>query len=290
MAVDSVGAGLKVAEFALTSMMVCGAGHSGSTLLGMILGSHPDAFYMGEGGKVRYLHDEKKPLRKRVCKICGEACPVWSRFRWDAAQPLHAAVSAHTGASIIVDTTKDEEWIRDRAAETRTAGGRPVLIFLTRDGRAVVNSRIRKYPERDPADQIRQWSDKIATSRQLFDAFDGDKIEIRYEELAVETERVIRRVCRTAGITFHPSMLDYTATDHHVLGGNSGTQFLLAKARLDNPEQAFVSLSDRTRDYYGQHSGRIDLDLRWQEEMSTAHLALFDRLAGTINEPIKWEA
>ena len=60
------------------SVMICGAGHSGSTLLGMILGSHSQAFYMGEGGKARYLGDEKKPLRKRVCKICGEACPVWS--------------------------------------------------------------------------------------------------------------------------------------------------------------------------------------------------------------------
>jgi len=278
------------AHSALKAILVCGAGHSGSTLLGMILGSHPDAFYMGEGGKVRYLHDEKKPLRKRVCKICGETCPVWSGFHWDGDTPLYPRLAAHTGASLIVDTTKDERWIEARAAELKASGGEPILLFLTRDGRAVVNSRIRKYPERDPFAQIRQWTDKMETSQALYDVFDGPKMRVRYEDLATDSETVVRAICALAGIDFTPAMLDYKATEHHVLGGNSGTQFLVARERFDDPEKAFVSLGDRTRDYYGKHSGKISLDLRWKEELSPAHAALFDQLAGTVNDPIKWEA
>ncbi|WP_412545754.1 hypothetical protein [Maricaulis sp. MIT060901] len=74
----------------------------------------------------------------------------------------------------------------------REAGGVPALLFLTRDGRAVVNSRIRKYPERDPSDQIRQWADKIGTSETLFNAFDGPKMRVRYEKLATGPEVVTR--------------------------------------------------------------------------------------------------
>ena len=53
-----------------------GAGHSGSTLLGLCLGSHPDMLYAGEAKKSALLGDPSKPLKKRACKLCGEApCP-----------------------------------------------------------------------------------------------------------------------------------------------------------------------------------------------------------------------
>ena len=271
------------------SVMICGAGHSGSTLLGMILGSHSRTFYMGEGGKARYLGDPNKPLRKRVCKICGEACPVWSGFEWDGETPLHAAVSAHVGKPVIIDSTKDEAWIRDRAAESLSVGGRAVLILLGRDGRAVVNSRIRKYPDRDPEGQIRDWVDKMASSEALFEAFEGPKIRIRYEDLATSTEAVARALCTVIGLDYEPAMLRFAGTEQHVLGGNSGTQFIVAREQMKDPDEAFVGLNDRTRDYYENHSGGIELDLRWREEMSPAHLALFEDLAASANAAFKWE-
>ncbi|NJL20821.1 MAG: sulfotransferase [Leptolyngbyaceae cyanobacterium SM1_3_5] len=39
---------------------IAGAGHSGSTLLGFILGSHSQGFYCGEAAKTRYLQDDSK--------------------------------------------------------------------------------------------------------------------------------------------------------------------------------------------------------------------------------------
>lgn len=270
--------------------MVCGAGHSGSTLLGMILGSHSTAFYMGEGGKVRYLHDDRKPLRKRVCKICGETCPVWTGFHWDDSRALYPQLADHVGADLIIDTTKDETWIETRSAEFRAEGGLPHLLLLTRDGRAVVNSRIRKYPERDAETQILDWKSKMERSQALFDAFDGPKSVVRYEDLAVNTAREVERLCALIGIEYEPAMLDFAATPHHVLGGNSGTQYIVARERFENPDEAFVSLNSRTRDYYRDHSGAIELDLRWKTELAPVHEALFDRLAGGVNETMKWEA
>lgn len=272
----------------LTAVLICGAGHSGSTLLGMILGSHTDAFYMGEGGKARYLGDERKPLRKRVCKICGEDCPVWSDFSWDGSAPLYAAVAAHVGKSVIIDSTKDEDWISARANEVETAGGKAVLIFLGRDGRAVINSRLRKYPDREAAIQIQSWIDKMTSAEALFENFTGPKMRLRYEDLAENSDRTIRALCELVGLDYQPAMADFTRAEHHVLGGNSGTQFVAAKARYDDPEAAFVSLTPRTRDYYQNHSGRIEIDLRWQTEMKPEHLALFEQMAGPANTPFRW--
>ncbi|WP_339737050.1 sulfotransferase [uncultured Maricaulis sp.] len=267
----------------LKAVLMCGAGHSGSTLLGMILGSHSKAFYVGEGAKVRNLGDEKKPLRKRVCKICGEGCEVWAGFRWDRESPLYEQISAHVHRTVIIDSTKDEAWIEARAAEMNKAGGQAFLLFLTRDGRAVVNSRIRKYPERGAEAQIRQWMEKMVLSQALFERFEGPKLQVSYENLSTRTESEVRRVCDMMQIEFEPAMLRFAEQSHHVLGGNSGTQFIAAKTRFDDPDEAFVSLTDRTSAYYENHSGGIEIDLRWKQEFDPAHLALFEELAGPLN-------
>lgn len=267
----------------LKAVMMCGAGHSGSTLLGMILGSHSQAFYVGEGAKVRNLGDDNKPLRKRVCKICGEGCEVWAGFRWDRENPLYEQIADHVHRTVIIDSTKDEGWIESRAAEVVGSGGQAFLLFLTRDGRAVVNSRIRKYPDRGAEAQIRQWMEKMELSQALFDRFEGPKLQVSYENLSTQTDAEVRKVCDMLQIEFEPAMLRFAEVQHHVLGGNSGTQFIAAKARFDDPDEAFVSLTDRTSGYYENHSGGIELDLRWRQELAPDHLALFQQLAGELN-------
>jgi hypothetical protein len=272
----------------VTGVMICGAGHSGSTLLGLILGKADKAFYIGEGGKIRYLHDMKKPLRKRACKVCGETCPVWSRFVWNPEKPLYRQIAAHAGASIIVDSTKNPGWIRARAKELASQGDRAVLIFLQRDGRAVLNSRFRKYPDKDAGEQIAAWKAQIEASREVYDAFTGPKIAVRYEALATDPEGVVREVCEVAGIAFHPAMLDFTEGESHPLGGNTGTQFVAARDKVEGDPDAILQLTPRTEAYYAAHKGDIRLDLRWKTEMSAPNLALFEEMAGAFNADMAW--
>lgn len=272
----------------LTGVMICGAGHSGSTLLGLILGRADGAFYVGEGAKIRYLHDTSKPLRKRACKVCGEACPVWSDFHWDQDRPLYRQVAGYTGVRIIIDSTKNPAWISARSEELTEGGDTAVLIFLKRDGRAVLNSRFRKYPDRDTATQIQSWMDQITASRTLFNAFTGPKIEIQYEELATRPEAVIREICDVAGLTFHPDMLAFRDGESHPMGGNTGTQFVAARDRVADDPDAILKLTPRTHDYYANHSGEIRLDLRWKTEMTKSDYALFNSLAGPFNADMAW--
>lgn len=268
-----------------SAIMICGAGHSGSTLLGMLLGRAPGAFYIGEGAKAQYLGDLSRPLRKRACKVCGDDCPVWSGLTWDGKTPLYLRVAAHAGARTIVDSTKRPDWISVRAAETAASGATPILILLIRDGRAVVNSRIRKYPERPAAELIDGWLTQMAASRALFDGFAGPKVEVRYEELAAEPERVMRRVCDVAGLTFDPAMLDLATGEHHPLGGNNGTQFL---ATRDNGQASLVQPGERGRTYYEQHGRQIRPDMRWKTELSAENAALFEQMAGAANRACEW--
>lgn len=270
-------------EKRLKTVSICGAGHSGSTLLGMLLGSHSLGFYMGEGGKVRYLGDKSKPLQKRVCKICGESCRVWGDFRWDRTAALYPQVAERVGRRLIVDSTKNDLWITERAAETRAVGGAPYLIFLRRDGRGVLNSRLRKYPDRAPEALVREWVAQIERSQFLFDRFDGPKAAIRYEDLAANPDATMRALCDWLEIAFESDMLRFQDAEHHPLGGNNGTQYLVAKSRFENSNDAFVKLSSRVRGYYESHDKGIRLDQRWKQELSAENAALFNSLAGHLN-------
>jgi len=271
------------------AVMICGAGHSGSTLLGFVLGSFPNAFYIGEGAKLRYLHDERKPLRKRVCKICGPDCAVWSTFKWDQSKPAYLQVANHTGASIVIDSTKNTKWISDRTAEIRDTGATGYLVRLLRDGRAVLNSRFRKYPEKNPEEQITAWLDQIRSTEALYDAFQGPKLTVHYEDLATQTSDTVRKLCAFLRLPYDPSALDYGRKDHHPLGGNNGTQSLVAR-RQGKKRDNFAPSNARSRDFYENHSGGIELDLRWQSEMKPENIALFEKLAGSVNESMRWEA
>jgi hypothetical protein len=271
---------------ALTGVMIGGAGHSGSTLLGMILSGLAGAAYIGEGAKVRYLGDMSKPLKKRACKICGDDCAFWNGFRWDMSRGLYEQIAEHSGARIIVDSSKKADWIAARSEELRAAGHAARLIVLTRDGRAVVNSRLRKYPDRDPATQITEWMEQIEAARALAENFPGPVLNLAYEELATRPEETARLLAAFIGASFTPSMLAFSSREHHPLGGNNGTQFLAARG-----QQGGVGLEPGARSaaYYRDHPGAIRLDLRWKDEFAPDHAALFEQMAGALNQSMKWE-
>lgn len=263
------------------AITLCGAGHSGSTLLGLVLGSHSRVFYAGEAKKSLFLADESKPRRKRVCKICGERCPIWSRF---APEPdLYEALARLTAREVIVDSTKDVAWIRAQCERLEAAGVHQRLVFLVRDGRAVVNSRLRKDPSRDPAELVDAWVAQIEATRALVEERGERAITVRYEELATDPERIVRRICSHVGLPFEPEMLRYETKVHHPLGGNTGTQSLVVR-----PPGVERDVPARSRSFYEPLRGGFHLDLRWREELPAEALAVFEARAGAFNEPFRW--
>jgi hypothetical protein len=263
---------------------ICGAGHSGSTLLGLILGSHPDGFYAGEAAKTRFLGDLSKPERKRVCKICGPPCPIWQDFVVHEPLDLYEQISRKTGKSFIIDSSKNTAWLTTQIEAVSQTEAQPFLIFLQRDGRAVLNSRLRKYPAQGAKALIRDWLEQIELTETLFHHFDGHKIRIHYEELAMTPDVMIEKLCHLLEIPYHPSMRHYYDHDHHPLGGNNGTQSLVAKAQQGRVEQPYLHLPARSQEYYANHPLAIRLDVRWQEELPAEAQKLFEAMAGRINQ------
>jgi hypothetical protein len=261
-----------------------GAGHSGSTLLGVMLGAHPRIFYAGEAKKSLFLGDETKPLKKRVCKLCGPACAIWGGLAIDG--DVYEALSRKTGRPTVVDSTKAIEWIDAQSGRLAALGVDARLFFLSRDGRAVVASRLRKYPESSAGEHAAEWVRQIRATEALASRFPGPVVRVKYEELASRPAGTMRGICAGLGIELADAMLAPWTTEQHPLGGNAGTQFLLSRARAG----ASLSIGEEKRTYYEAHPPAIVLDLRWRAETTPEALAEFEAVAGETNRPYRWDA
>ena len=274
-----------------------GAPHSGSTLLGLILGAHPGVFYGGELRKSSFLGDVDKPLKKRVCKLCGAACPVWGDLRPPLSPDVYEALARKTGARLIVDSSKGTEWQRAQLAILEETSTRAYLVVLERDGRAVLASRLRKYPDQTPADIVEDWAEQIRRTDALAASFPGPVLRVAYEALATDPEREIRRVTQLIELSFEPAMLRFWEAEQHPLGGNDGTQYLVVRERarraaseptVTPPRGDVLDLAAENLAYYAPHPPAIVLDQRWRRELSAQTLAVFGEIAGVLNERFAW--
>jgi hypothetical protein len=151
----------------------------------------------------------------------------------------------------------------------------------------VVNSRLRKYPERDPGAVVDEWLAQIRATEALLAERPEGALRIRYEELATEPAKVVREVCAFVGLEFEPDMLRYEAHEHHPLGGNTGTQSVVARA--SDVDRTLARVPERSRAFYGDLGGGFRLDLRWTDELPAEVLRVFEQRAGAANEPFRWE-
>ncbi|MEV8478347.1 sulfotransferase [Streptomyces sp. NPDC051173] len=263
---------------------IVGSGHSGSTLLGLMLGTHPSVFFAGEAQKSLLAGVPGVPEWKAYCRRCGPGCPVWGGVRppGPGDRGLYDVLARRSGRPVVVDSSKDADWSWHQAAGL--GGVVPaVLIVLARDGRAVVNSWRRKYPDRSVRDHTADWAARMRDAEALAARWHGPVCRVHYEDLATRPEPVLRRVCAALGLDFRPEMSAPWHGEHHPLSGNAGTWSLLARAAPPpgNPDRPGPDLSSAA--YYADHPADVVLDLRWKREMSAAALAEFEEVGGETN-------
>jgi hypothetical protein len=265
------------------------AWYSGSTLLGLMLGAHPAIFYAGEANKTRTLNDPSAPLKRRVCRACGPGCGVWDGLLVAEGEDVYEALSRRTGHPIVCDSTKEVRWISSQLAALRDAVA-VRLVVLTRDGRAVVNSRRRKLAAATPVEELAAyWEQQMRGVEELAASFPGPVHRVRYEELTSRPEQALRALADFVGVAFDHRMLDPWSSEQHPLGGNDGPLLLLRRASERAAVPGVITPDDPTRTWYAAHPVEVVPDLRWRWELSADDLAAFEAVAGEANRAYAWE-
>jgi hypothetical protein len=299
-------------------VFIMGPGHCGSTLLDLLLGSHSQSFSLGELHRIGGLVAGPSEGYRKICGVCVGECELWNKrmplsflrmyfARENKLQAGLSKVSHYTynpykliarwsGKSLLIDSSKGAAWIERRLHPSYTWHGiKPYLIYMCRDGRAVVNSYYRKYPEQGIANVIQKWKQQTDTMNAFFIKFPHEKMKVQYEELATRPERVVRALCGFLNIEYEEAMLRYWTHEHHHLMGNGGTRSLIFKYRekLGINEEALRNRREEAKQfydasYYDEMELGIHLDERWRVELSREHRECFDMLAGDTNKSLDY--
>ena len=227
-------------------LLIRGLGHSGSTILDLALGAHPQLIGLGEAVRVlerpRLGEEHKGPQQlrgdlrfERRC-TCGELagdCPVWG--------PLLAWLPAHDDRPLaekfnrLIEplTATSPRWLvesfqADEQLLEAQSLGRPVrVIQLTRDVRSWVHSESRRGVERHGRGGTVGWRSMLRWWRinrrweQRLNRSGCAVFRLGYEELALAPEQALRQLCAWLEVGFDPAMLQPGLnSSSHIVSGN----------------------------------------------------------------------
>ncbi|NEQ97132.1 MAG: sulfotransferase [Cyanothece sp. SIO2G6] len=295
-------------------VFILGIGRSGTTLIDLMLGSHPQGFSLGEISKL--------PERTRKGKPIAENTTFWTdtfteaeikklslgfgHYRINPLVPLkierfvrelinqdeifnpYSLLFSKIQAEFLVDSSKYPYWVKKQtqAREFRSGSLTPFILWIVRDGRAVINSYRRVYPNWTFEQKVQRWQQVMLETQDFFQALpDSNKKQIRYEALASDPQAVLTDICRWLGIQFVPEMIEYWTHEHHYICGGQGT-----RALIDRYKGLLVAEGTRRvhGDYYNKADYAIQLDTRWKDELQSEDIEKFYTMTDGLNRAYEW--
>lgn len=269
-------------------LYVIGTGHSGSTLLDVMLGAHSKVFGAGEMASVSF-----DGIGKEICSCDKKAleCSFWgrvlkedydipglgiernvldsflgiSKFRFregkssvsvrkylDINRDLYRKIFEVSGSEVVVDSSKEI----DRAELlSRNNEFEILLVHLIRDGRGVMWSYKRKYGKRLLGVFLWVFTNLKAEIVKRRNS-NVKSIRVRYEDLVEDPERELGRILDLVGLSFEFSMLG-PQNERHQIRGN---------------RMRFSGVSE------------IKKDVSWKKNLSFLDRFIFQLLAGILNK------
>lgn len=179
---------------------------SGSTLLRMMLNSHsaihaPHELHLGS------LHVSlgNRWVASAMDELMLDA-PQLEHLLWDRL--LHRELTRH-GKTVLVNKTPSDAFRWRRILQCWPDAS---FIFLLRHPAATAESWSRAHPDW-PAEQVQ--NDVL----RYMVAVEGARTEhggltVRYEDITLDPEREMRRICEFIGVAYEPAMVDYGSGEH----------------------------------------------------------------------------
>ena len=207
-------------------LLIRGLGHSGSTLLDLVLGGHPSVIGLGEASRVLLsaladssvgfqLNDWREQYTQPcTCGLMIDQCPLWSRFF--LGSPVDKSLSFLDQFSRLISPLSgpSTKWIvesyqADKMLLDYSRTGRNVrVIHLTRDARSWTHSEARRGVSRYGRGGSVGWRGLqrwMRVNRQLEKELRSSSLQcfkLGYEELALAPEKSLKLLCDWLGLDF----------------------------------------------------------------------------------------
>ncbi len=206
-------------------IFVGGTSYSGSTFLDMVLANSQDAFSCGEVNALFYPY--RRHHLNPECGCGNPACNVWRIVKQGGVKQLYQTIfELYPEINIIVDSSKDPLWIRNRSKDLKEA-----CI-------AVENVLIWKSPEeffasRSKRGQSKGWQQEWINYHRYYFSLVDNWISLPYEQLA-RTADTLEQLCGQLGIPYFEGKEEYWYKIHHTLFGNTSAKIHLYDKKSSN--------------------------------------------------------
>ena len=226
-------------------LLIRGLGHSGSTLLDLILGAHPSVVGLGEASRVllsssadefaSYQLNDWRSVYNKPC-TCGsmlDECELWSRFFSNWPNRRKESFEDEFSRLISPLSSQSIDWIVESYQSDERLLGlhrsvRPVrVIHLTRDVRSWIHSEARRGVTRFGRGRsvgwrgLQRWVRVNWKLEKKLRQSSLQSFRLGYEELALAPEASLKLLCDWLKIDFCWDMMqpkDFSSS--HIIAGN----------------------------------------------------------------------
>ena len=285
------------------SPFVVGVTRSGTTLLRLMLDAHPQLAVPPE---THFLPDvisacKTGPVTADRCTQAIVAHRRWPDFQLEA-DDLRERLRATPELDVAACLRGFYELYAERAGKPRWGDKTPgylrrmrtiakVLpearfVHLIRDGRDVAVSITALHFGADTVRQAAErWAKRIRAGREK-GARVPHYLEVRYEDLVLEPEPTLQRICDYVELPWDPRMLDY-----HSRAGDRLTEITRDLPRSDQRDEDVIPAAQRVGIHaLAQRPPQADRVGRWRTELSAEDQAVFTEVAGDLLEELGYPA
>lgn len=217
-------------------------------MLDLMLGNDEQSFSLGE------VHAWFRPFRKHHFRIdcnCGKTdCEIWHKIRDIHESEFHAAVFEVLNIKYLVDSSKNLRWVIDNNLWAKSNNLRVVNICIYKSPVEYIFSIWKRDKAIESISRaLREY--KLYYSRLLETGITFSTI--KFNDLAVETEKTLSRICQITGQFDFPTRKEFwNKCSHHLFGsGGVRLQSRQSMSQIHAKEiypDAFIQLMPEIRD------------------------------------------
>lgn len=271
---------------------VMGISYCGSTLLNLMLDTHPDIAGVGE---VHALLDWFGEGYAKSCATCTEACPQWTPevVRSLSQEHFYTLMAARLQARTLVDTSKTPQWFDASTRFQEEGAVRFVPVVMVKHpvrhlASLLLNHLAVHASEEEAATMLknpvaRRQAMATLLTRRLIPEYNAILSAlpgifgarpfhvVRYEGLVREPARELTPLLHDLGLAYDVQIPSCYAFPHHYIGGNSGAGYQYHKRDED------IKSPGGIKEAFYKHTTGIAMDDKYKAVFRDEEVAMLQR-------------
>ena len=188
-------------------VLIGSTAHSGSTLLGAMLGTGSDCFYVGEA--YAWFRPWRRHHLMFHCNSCGSDCESWYLLRNVSPRDFHSTIISKLNKRFVVDSSKNLTWLWDADRWARSKGIDVHHIAVWKDPMELAFS----YWKRGRT--LNHWKRNFLSYYKRYLNLRFPFISVNYGQLASRPGDVLAQICNFLSWPYFEGKENFWTQDHH---------------------------------------------------------------------------